>query len=176
MGLVIGLAVLGIITSRHKPAPVDNTASLLAESEEAKLALQKTLAEIKLTERTGGKRVFNDLGWQVYLSQFDPETKEATSDCRKDMETCPGWQTIATGLGVDEFDVKFTYYFASDVALDQEKQKLYDEFDALVQTTKPQTNEADAKLMAQFATKHELELHELYAIDTCGSLYQVRHP
>lgn len=172
VGVVVGLSVLGVIVSRPKPHPIDETAQLLSEGEQAKLELQKKLSETKLTTLEMGKRVFNESGWQVYLSQFNTEYKDVTASCRIEMDECEGWQTVADKLGVDQFDVKYTYHYAQDVALTVSQQIVYDAFQALVQSVKPQTAEQETQILTSFATNRSMEPYELNAIIAKGDLYK----
>lgn len=171
MGIVIGLSVLGLIVFIPRPQPVDDTAQLLAEGEQSKLELQKKMAEVKITELDNGKRVFTDTGWQVYLTQFNPEYEDITASCRIELDECEGWRKIASELGVDQFSVKYAYYYAQNVALSDTEQTLYDQFQTFVQSTKPQTADDDNLLLATFAKSHALELYELNAIMAKGDLY-----
>lgn len=170
MGIVIGLSVLGLIVSRPKPQPVDETAQLLAEGEQTKLELQKKLSEVKLTKLDNGKRVFTDTGWQVYMSQFNPEYKDVTASCQIEMKGCEGWQAVADKLGLEPFDVKYAYYYAQDVALTVSQQIVYDAFQEFVQSAKPQTTEEETQILNSFAINHSMELYELKAILARGDL------
>lgn len=172
VGVVVGLSVLGVIVSRPKPHPIDETAQLLSEGEQAKLELQKKLSETKLTTLEMGKRVFNESGWQVYLSQFNPEYKGTINPCMIEMDQCEGWQVIAAKLGVDQFDVKYAYYYAQDVNLTVSHQIIYDAFQALVRSVKPQTAGDDNQIFTSFATNRSMEPYELKAILAKGSQYK----
>lgn len=172
IGLIVGLTVLGFISSRPKPTPVKETAPLLAEGEQSKLELAKKLAEVQITQLDNGKRVFTDTGWQVYLTQFNPEYEEVTASCRIEMDECEGWKTIASELGVDQYSVKYTYYYAKNVALTDPDQAIYDQFQALVQSSKPQTAEEETQLISSFAKSHALPAYELKAILAKGDFYK----
>jgi len=171
VGIILGLSVLGVIASRPKPLPIDETAQLLAEGNQSKLELQKKLSEVKITKLENGKRIFADTGWQVYLSQFNPEYQEVTASCRIEMDECDGWQTVADKLGVGTLDVKYAYYYSQDVALTVSQQIVYDAFQAFVQSAKPQTTEEETQILNSFANSHALELYELNAIIAKGDFY-----
>lgn len=170
VGIILGLSVLGVIASRPKSLPIDETAQLLAEGNQSRLELQKKLSEVKLTKLENGKRIFTDTGWQVYLSQFNPEYQDVTASCRIEMDECEGWHVVADKLGVGTFDVKYAYYYAQNVALTVSQQIVYDAFKVYVQSVKPQTALKETQILNSFATNHSMELYELKAILARGAL------
>lgn len=130
-------------------------------------------SETKLTKTENGKKVFNDLGWKLYSSQFVKPLPESSSQCFKDMETCPYWEEVAGKFNAKIPDVKFVLYSASNVALTGEQQKMYDEFHTGLESLSSKTDENAQQYLAEFAQKKAIEEYELRAIITKGDLFKI---
>ena len=125
-----------------------------------------------ITTLENGKLVFNDLGWEIYTSQFIKSNSSLNNDCDKDMETCPYWEKLATQNSVRVSDVKFIFYEASSVALNDKYQKIYDNYNTGLSSLSEQTDEAGEAFEKSFVLKNGLKDYELKAIIAKGLFYK----
>lgn len=129
-------------------------------------------SEEKLTEIQQKKRVFNDLGWRLYANQFKNPQPDGADKCFIDMDTCDYWKAVASEYNVRVEDVKYTLYSVSHVALNAERQKLYDDFNLGLNAIKDKTDLNAEKYVEFFSKKYGLEEYELRAIIAKGDFYK----
>jgi hypothetical protein len=127
-------------------------------------------SEEMLTVKDGDKKVFNELGWKLYVNQFKKPEPENEKECFKDMTTCDYWEEIAKQYRVRVEDVKFTLYEAGSIALDKDKQKLYDHFHLGLNEIQNKTEAEADKYFEFFRKRYNLEDYELRAIIAKGDL------
>ena len=168
IGLVVIVAVAG--------GGGDKNSNVKKVSKEGQEETQETINikqnESRLTTSENGRKIFNELGWNLYKAQFIKPEPEEDKDCFKDKTTCPYWEKLAKQHSVDVSDVKFVLYEASGVALNAKYQKIYDEYNKGLDVVFPKTEENGEKFEKEFAEKHGLKDYELKAITTKGLLYE----
>ncbi len=186
MGISLSLLFLILYAGNKNPVPkkekivqnnpIEITSSTTTTEEEttiptATITSQPTSKPTQpITTLENGKLVFNDLGWEIYTSQFIKSSQNR--DCYKDMETCPYWEKLATQHSVRVSDIKFIFYEASSVALNDKYQKIYDDYNIGLDSLPEQTERVGEAFEKSFALKNGLKDYELQAIITKGLLYQ----
>ena len=168
----ISLIVIGAIASRGG----DKNTSVKETSREGQEEAQETTnikqSESRLTTSENGKKIFNELGWNLYKAQFIKPEPGEDKDCFKDKTTCPYWERLAKEFDVQINDVKYVLYYPSNIALNEERQKIYDEFHSGLKAIQNKTDEAAEKYTNYFTKERGIEKYELDAIVAKGDLYK----